>query len=167
MSRLEELKRLISETAGRLEPIAAKLDVPYPYWISGADEGQEWCLSCAKSKMAGLQRKHPTREYSLSGGYGPVSKDGCCHCTKCGCLLLYSLTKTGVAEETDHFARHAQGLPSAEDAYHVLRILTATEYLDDLALLEAVHVVGTNVATALDTHQTETSTAEQPQTVAS
>lgn len=119
-----------------LDAVAA-IDPPYPHWIEGNPDAEiecyDYCLSCAEKKASTLDGARVV-------GYGCASeRDGCCHCATCGCILDYMLTKHGVLEELSHFERNPPQAPlSADEAFHIARMVEGIDELDEDAHKAAV-----------------------------
>lgn len=146
MSDIESLKQLLRDTAAALEPVSSTIDAPYPYWINGDDEGTSWCRPCGEEQIARLKAEQPDGEFDLAGGYEQQAEDSCCHCEGCGRLLDYRLTDTGVDQEISHFSQHVAETASADDVFHVVRLLEGAENSDDPAILDAAARIGITIA---------------------
>ncbi|SEQ26331.1 hypothetical protein SAMN03159444_01362 [Pseudomonas sp. NFACC02] len=102
---------------------ASGLNVPYPHWIggNGVDQGPSYCRPCADAKVAAGEAEY------VDGGW-QQENDGCCHCETCGCLLEYTLTEYGAAEEIDHYLTTELSAPvSTEEAFHIAKMLEHDE----------------------------------------
>ena len=100
----------------------AGLEPPYQHWLAGegSDAGPSYCRPCADKAVANGEGEF------VDGGFPGAEDDTCQHCEICGCLLHYSLTDYGVAQELEHFAESPPETPvSKEDAYHIARLLVA------------------------------------------
>lgn len=112
----------VDEVLGRLEKIAATIEVPYQHWLGGADQGPSYCFDCATKKVEAGDAEF------VDGGW-QQEDDTCRHCEDCGRLLEYSLTNEGVESELEHFtgARFDRVI-GPELAYHLARVLEQHEY---------------------------------------
>jgi hypothetical protein len=117
---------------GIAQPILAALEEVH--WVSGGDEGPNYCYEHAKAEVEKLQAKDPNNaeDYSVGGGYGS-SEDGLAVCDKCGKLLAYSLTDHGVGAELEHFESVRLSLVGLKNypgtAYAVLRVISDGLYV--------------------------------------
>lgn len=112
----------------------AKIDPPCPRWLGGdnADAALSYCPECAEKAVAEGKGEF------VDGGWNWDDSDDCCHCTTCGQLLGYSLTKYGVGCELEHFASNPPTRPlDADTAFHIARVVEAApENAEALALGE-------------------------------
>ncbi len=105
------------------------------HWVHGDDESRNWCYTCCKAKARHLRRhgdRNMRKEYRIDGGYSTSFEDGPTFCEGCGNLLHYSLTRSGLEEELDHFLEYK--IPEKIDpvtAYELATIFEAAEYEED------------------------------------
>jgi len=111
------------------------LDVSKSYWLESSeidiDSNEEFCYSCAEKKVEELKKKYPDKDIYIRGGWSSNELDSCCHCLICGHILKYSLTPYGVKQELDHFEKHKFDITSAEECYHLDRVLESYAWYND------------------------------------
>lgn len=156
----------MSDLASQLDAFAARngVEAKQGYFIRGdievgdgddrlrTNEAQNYCHDCATGLVETYRKRNEIEETEDEPVVVPISmndEDCCSHCTKCGALLDYQLTDAGVGQELQHFedsfAEHAA--ISADDAYHIARILDAAPGNEEVIKLgqKAVALIpGTN-----------------------
>jgi hypothetical protein len=102
-------------------PLAEGVKVEPEYWLDD-DTGESYCMSCALLVIEECNMIEG-KTLEIDGGWGMGEHDTCCHCTKCGVILEYTLTDYGVDAEIDHFLSGRDDGPlTPSDAFHLLKV---------------------------------------------
>lgn len=117
---------------------AARVKVEDPYWIDGADSGEDYCLECAmvelEKELARYKRlpkaaKERSGKPSICGGYRSENDSPPC-CYSCHADLDGSLTKHGCRQELDHFTEYGFDIASDEDRYAMSEVINARGWME-------------------------------------
>ncbi len=148
----QEQLQTLNAIRAKVAPIARDFDAPPVHWISGADEGFDYCFECAEIEVEKLKAKDDTGEYCIDGGWdGCREADGSTTCNRCHRILGYSLTRYGLLAEVGHFIETIIECPLQPcSAYEIDAILDAAEYCDDPEVIEDALKIGSEALHSID-----------------